>query len=332
MPIAPAPLRLYQWGPESTAGTAVAATGRMAVEELEFEPADVVVRPRIANGLMLENPGNELVVMRLTRWTGRGPVVYDDLHRWGSMIVGTPVTTGAGPFTHTATRNPATVPALKSWTLQRRVTDGSNHIDHRFPYALGTSLKVSGAENEPARFEAQGFARRIEDSAITAGQSLPTIEIPPIALSKVWIDSTFAGLGTTQVVGQVLDWSYEIRSGAMPKSTTEGRANLDYSLHVFNGREVGVAVEATLLVKADSGQWATEKAAAEAQTLRAVRIQALGSASKEMTFDALCKHGAGSLFTMDESDGQAVVKLRLVTSSDLTNAFVLKTVNAQSGL
>ena len=330
MPPTIAPFRAYQWGREATKGTAVAATSKMAVEMFDPEPEDLVVRPRIANGLAVGNPGNELVTRRSTLWRAGGPVVYDQLQNWLEMaVVGNQTPTGTGPYVWTYTRNPLADPALKSFTLERRRSDGASPVDEEWAYALARTLRISGADGEPLRFEVEGFARRVQSSTLTAAQALPTIEDPPIALTKVWIDTAWAGLGTTQIVAQVLSYSWMFNTGAKPIWTADGRTDLDFTVDVIDGREVNTELEIVCMV---AGQMATEKTAAEAQSLRAVRIQADGSSSKQVQIDGLYKHAQGSLFKLGEQDGMDIVSLRLVGASDLTNFARVKVTNAVATL
>ena len=326
-----APLSLFQWGREDTTakGTAVAATKRMVADSLSFEEAEVVVRPQIAKGLMIDNPGNELVVVRGTRWRASGPFAFDEFHRWLEMAIIECVTpTGSDPYTWTHTHNPAANAQIPTYTLQRRISDGTNHVDSRVPGAMLETLTVSGDANGIVRYEAGGFGRRVENSAITS-VSHPTIEIPPYAASKVYLDPAWASLGSTQLTGPngVLNWSFTIRSGAAMPQIAAARTDLDYVIPVRNGRSIGVDFRARVMIATDSGQMATERTAAEAQALRALQLQFDGTQSRAMTFKALLKHTRGSLYRVDESDGIGVFDLDLVTSTDATNAFGTVLVN-----
>ena len=83
-----AALELLQWGEESTLGTAVAATSKIACEGITFTPLDTVARPKITKGLLLGNPGNETHVMRGTDFSvAESPFVYDQGQQWLSMAI-----------------------------------------------------------------------------------------------------------------------------------------------------------------------------------------------------------------------------------------------------
>ncbi len=324
-------MRLFQWGMEAdaTPGTAVPATSKLAVEDIEFTPLDALYRPKLAKGLITRHPGNETVIMRGTKFkVAESPVSYDQIHNWIAMAVkGDVAATGADPYTWTIVRDILADPDINTRTLERRLTDGTNHIDNEWAYAFLSVLRFVYKDNQPLKFSAEGFARRIQASTLTAAQAFPTIEIPPAALAKVWIDSTWAALGTTQVVGQVLGAEVAFRTGYKPKMTLDGRTDLDFTTNVLDASEVGLDVTLRLLIEASTGQFATEKTAAEAGTLRAVRFKVDGTQSRSLQLDMLLKHEPASLQTIGTEDGQDIVEMKLVDATDGTNLFQTVTVN-----
>lgn len=327
-----APLDIFQWGREDTTakGTAVAATKIMVADRVVWTPQDLVVRPQLAKGLMWDNPGNEVVTMKGARWTARGPFTFEQFHRWLEMAIVQCVTpTGTDPYTWVFTHDPTAAGQVASYTMQRRFSDGSNTIDQRIAFATLETLTLRGRENALIEYEASGFARPIETSAITAGQALPTIINAPFAASKLYLDPAYASLGSTQLTGgnTVLDWEITIRSGAVPIPGAEARSDLSFTGVYRSARRMGVDFRATMLVATNSGQYATEKTAAEAQSLRALRLQFGGASSRDLKIDALLKYRAGSLYELDESDGLKVVGLDLVSATDATNALVATLVN-----
>lgn len=320
-PIAPANLDIYQLGVESTAGSSVAATSRIAVEELIFTPMDDVMRPQLARGLIIRSPGDEITSRRGTNWTARGPADMATLQHWLGMTVGLDaVPSGASPYVWTHTVVPTAVAALQSYTWERRVTDGSNHIDNEWAYVLGQELTLSGADGLMS-FAASGFARRAQSSTLTAAQTLSTPLLEPAALATIFIDSSWANLGNTQVSGQVLDWSITFRGGTTPIWTADGRTDLDFTTHLADGRNLSLEASMTILLETNSGQYATERTAAEAQTLRAVQMKLTGPGTEILVLTFLAKHVAGSLDDLGEQDGQRVVTLNFQEATDGTNLF-----------
>lgn len=325
MPKANAGLRLFQWGLEgdATPGTAVAATSKMAVSDILFTPIDAYFRPQLAKGLMLANPGDETVIVRGTQFAiPETPVIYDEFHKILAMsVVGDVAATGADPYLWTFTRNPLADPDVNTRTLERRLTDGTNHIDNEWAYAFLSEFTLNYRADQPLMYSCEGFARRIQGSTLTAAQAFPTIEIPAAALAKVWIDATWANLGTTLISAQVLSAQLRFASGYRPKMSLDGRTDLDFTMNILNAREVKVELTIRLLIEASAGQYATEKTAAEAGTLRAVRIKIEGTQSRYLQADMLLKHDAASLGPIGEEDGQDIVEMKLVGSTDATNFF-----------
>lgn len=330
MPLALTALRQYQWGLESTSGTAVPATAKVAVEGLTFTPTDFFVRPRLAKGLITRNPGNETVIGRGTTWSvPETPFVYDQGQQWLAMAVeGGQAAVGAStPYTWTFTRDITADPAVNTRTLEQRISDGTNHIDYEYAYACLSQLRFIYATDQPLRLSAEGFARRVQGSTLTSSMALPAIEIPPAPLAVVSIDSTWANLGTTPITGQVLSADVTFMTGYGPKMTLDGRTDLDFTTNILNSENVGLDVTIRMLVKANSGQFATEKTAAEAGTLRAVRLTIAGTASRALTLNMLLKHDAASIQTIGSEDGQDIVEMKLVDATDATNLFEVVLVN-----
>lgn len=329
----PQGLTIFQSGRETTKGTAVAATSKFAVEGMVIRPIDEIVRPKIIKGVLLANPGDELAVHRGMEWEfSNTPLIYNQLQQFLAMVyVGGVSPTGTDPYTWTYTRNPLADPALDSRTIEMRQTDGTTPDDVEFAYGMCQSLEISGAENEPLRMAAKGFGRRIQSSTLTAAQALPTVVIPPMALSSVYFDSTWANRGTTQVQGQVLGWKYRIESGVKPLMTADARGDLDFTVDIIDWNDVKLSLELVILATA-GGQWATEKTAAEALTLRAVEVRAVVSASASLKLQGLFKHTAGSVFPADIQDGQRICTLSLEGSTDNTNFAAAVLINSAAAL
>ena len=330
-------LQLLQWGEESTLGSAVAATSKIACEGITFTPTDTVVRPKVAKGILAANPGNETHVMRGTDFSvAESPVVYDQLQQWLSMSVAGAVAASGAPsvYTWAYARSMTADPAPDSRTIERRLSDGTDFIDNEWAYCLLRSLRFIYRTDQPLMFSAEGFARRIQGSTLTAGQALPTIEIPPAALATVKIDSSWATVGQTAVSSQVLSADVLFKTGLAPKMSLDGRSDLDFTTYILNPELVNLDVTLRMLIKTSSGQFATEKTAAEAagQTLRAVRLNVLGTGSRQLQIDMLLKHERGSLQTISTEDGQDIVEMKLVGATDATNLLNIVLINSVNTL
>ncbi len=332
-PIAPANLDVFQWGVESTKGTVVPATSQIGIEELVLSPIDDVVRPQLARGVMIRSPGDEKTARRGTNFVARGPANFAELQHWFGMTVGldaVPVGAGA-PWVWTHTFDPTALPALNSYTFERRISDGTNFVDDEIAYCIGQEIMLSGSDGL-VTFEVSGFGRRTKTSTLTAAQTLATPAVEPSPLATIFIDTSWANLGNTQVTGEVLDWSFKFRNGLFPQWTADGRTDLDFTTHLTNGRDITIEATMTILLEASSGQFATERTAAEAQTLRAVQMSLSGAGDEALLLKFLAKHTPGSLGDLGEQDGQRVVTLELQEATDGTNLFEAVLDNAVATL
>lgn len=319
-------LRLYQWGPETIRGTAVPATSKIATDDLDLQPTDNFDRPKLAKGLLHRNPGSETVVGRGTTWkTAESILVPSQQQHFCSMgIAGAITATGVGPFVWTFPRTLTADPAPKTFTFERRLSDGVSPIDNEWAYAFASMLKWSYQIDRPILFSAEGFARRVQASALTAALAMPAINPPPAPLTQVWIDSTWAALGTTLVTAQVLKADVTYRTGLKPKPTLDGRTDLDFTTHIFDAAECGLDVDLVIMAGA---QYAIEKTASEAGTLRALRLRTTVGADI-VQLDCLLKHEPASTFGVGNEDGQDTSAFKLVDSDDGTNMFQAVITNA----
>lgn len=328
MPPSVAPATTYQVGTQSAFDTAVAATAKLAVPRVNFQPTDSVNRPQLARGLMVMNPGNEFVNARGSLWDVPAYVCsYEQLPGWLGMIVqgGVSATGAESPYTWTFTRNPLALPALNMATFERRMTEFTNHVDEEWPNCVATEATLSGEGGGDVNLATRGFGGAQAASTLTPSLQMPATEHVPFALSEVCLNSTWATAGDTQLLGKVLNWSLTITTGAVGLAVADGRENLDYGALVYNGRAIGHSFRMRLLQ--DKTLYQAEQAAAKAQTLRALRLAFAGTGSKAFNVDFLAKHTAGSLYVVDESDGQVVYDIEMVDATDGTNSLEAVVVN-----
>jgi len=321
-------LTLYQWGIETVNGTAVPATSKIAIPRISFEPTDAMYRPRLAKGINVRNRGNETLVSRGTRIVvPSSPWNYEQGANWLSMSVAggsanTP--TGTNPYVYTYARSLTADPDVDSWTLERRMGDFAGNRDEEYAYAMLSKIGWSFTMGEALMFNAEGFARKRGASTLTAAQTMPAVEIPSAALVKVWMDGTWANLGTTQVTGQVLSGGLDFSTGYMPLTTADGRTDQDFVRHILNGEQVQIAARLVILCET---QYDAEKTAAEALSLRALRIQVDGASSKQLQLDAMLKHEQPTVPMVEAQNGQWIVTLVFQEATDGTNLFRAKLTN-----
>lgn len=306
-------------------GTAVAATSKIAIERLEWGDDDEnIYRPSFANGLLLRNRGRATAVQHGTRFSfSDQPLVWEQVMHWLAMgfrggVV--PVFVAGSPdvYRWTFTRVPTANPLPNSFTLERRFSNGEGDtIDQRCTYAILSKIGFKYAQNEHLRISGEGFARKFESNAITSALSLPDPYLGVSALSKVYLDDSWANLGNTLLSEQVLGWEYEFGTGFFPLYTAEGRTNLDFTKAQPNAQQVMATLKLTLLL--DPTTYAAEQSAAANGDIRAVRISIAGGGGRAMTIDGLFQHTKPSLFKIGEQDGQDIVEVEFEEATDETN-------------
>lgn len=316
----PIGLTQIQWSREATPGTDLATTSKLLCTSFSAKPMSERYVPEVLRGLMQRNRGFETVMKHWTEFDFGGPVSYEQLQNLLCSAMGINVTspTGLSPYVWTFTKNPAVVPTPCTFTIERDEYDGSTHIGQAWHYVVITELTISFAEGQPLMFAAKAFGRRVQTETITAAQSLPTPEIPPTALASVYIDTTFAGLGGTQVASQVLAASVTIKNGAVPLWTLDARSDLDFTTIGYDVKDIQINASVTAYL---GGQYATEKTAAEAQSLRALHLAIAGTSSRALTLGGIFKYATPGLHDFGENNGQRTVLMNLEESSDGTNLF-----------
>ena len=329
---------LFQWGAESTAGTAVAATERQLIP-LEFSFDHEIDRTNLQRGYMLREVGDEILTNTATTFSGAGPLLFDQFHTWMSMAVeGGVSASGSGDNrSWSFQRTPTGVPDLDTYTLERQITDGSTDYDREVAYAMLSSFSIDWQLNGLLNLSVEGFARRNQSStftSLTGVDAQPVTEKAKTVRTIVYMDDTYAGIGSTQVSSKVIGGTLRFNTGAMMQPTMDNRTDLDWTLPVYNADEM--YAELTLRCLLDPAASAnsdlgTENTKAEAAAKRFVRIVTTGSdigtgTARSLAMNLTLTHTAGSVTPVGEENGQQIVEFSMVSAHDGTNPWFRTTV------
>src|SRR5581483_7665597 len=274
-------LRIYQAAREASYGTDLAATNRL-VGELEIAPDETVVMPSPQIGIMLDHPTTDQVVHRAANVKFSGELTYEQiLYLLEATIDGGVAPTGAGPYVYTYVPSFAADPLAKSFTFERRLTDGSTTWDEVVNYALCRDWKISAAIGEMVKFESNWIGRPADTAqTLTAAIAVPNVNFVSAADVQMFIDNTFAGLGGTQLAGDLISWELSYEGVYQPKFFQDGRADRSFSGHSV--KRQGYAL--TLQV-----EWNAQinglRAKAAARSLQYVRIKMTSDANHIVQFD-----------------------------------------------
>jgi hypothetical protein len=262
------------------------------------------------------------------------------MHYWYAMaIVGGVAVVGSAPGVWTYTLNPLVLGTRDMRTIEFGMGDGvAATTDWEIPAAMLTEIEWTAAANSLVQFSARGMGRRLQTSTRTGAlTAFPTSGISA-ALTKVYINDTWAARGTTQVTGQVTAWRFKIMTGLYGQSALDGRTDLDYVLAALNPDNVRWECEIDVKALASSAIWQQEKTAAETLPggqLRAVEIRGeitISAVACNFKLQGMMKHTKASVFPTGRQDGEVMGKLVMEGSTDGTNALAAIVSNNQTAV
>lgn len=217
--------RKIQYGKETTRGTAVAAT-KMWPGEISVPVDRVPVFPQLASGRRARAQLGIIPQLLVDGFTLKAdpcpfnllPMVFSAGLKGG--VTASEVTVGQSDYLWDFTPSLTAVNAPNAFTVEF----GDDTQAYEMEYALARSIKIAGAlgENAGVSVELEAFARQITGTTFTGSLAPLAYEYMMANMTKLWIDSTWATLGTTQKTGLVQDFSIEILTGLHPKFLAEG--------------------------------------------------------------------------------------------------------------
>lgn len=279
--------QIVQLGPESTPGTAVAATKKLSSVQIELSPDGNIESYRAS--------GNKFpsVAALGKEWSAgdiEGVPTYTELMHLLSGILGLPTTTGSGPYTHVWPIKTTDVQDPKTFTCEY----GSAVRAHRIAGMVVPELSIA-INREEVTLGGSVMGKAIEDG-FTLTAALPQIELRPMLPTQfsVYSDTTAAGLGTTKLLRALnAEFSLGDRFSALwPINAAESSYATTY--------EVEPSSELTLMLEADSAGMAFLPLL-RAGTSRFIRLEAIGTGDDECTIDLCVK--ANDMFDFSDEDG-----------------------------
>jgi hypothetical protein len=200
-------LRLNQAGLETTRGTAVAATRKVYAQ----------IEPTFEKPLAFFSDTSGTFAARRRQTYGRQRVsfsatdmaTYEDLAWWMQMAIKGGVTgTGSASVGYTYAFTPSlATDDLKSMTLEFGEPGNPYEVDQ----VMVNSFTLRGdpdSDTEAAwMFEAEMMGRTLSTTTYTTSITDRTTEPIVARGTKLYVDTTAAGIGGTQVTGKLINWS-----------------------------------------------------------------------------------------------------------------------------
>lgn len=226
-----------QGGIETTKGTLVAATRLLQGQGYLHEQLDFYRSP-YPRQIRATVGGAGSIVRKGVMVNFESELTFEEV-LW-------PLLTGVvGAVTPTATASLQTwvftpvlttgVPTIDAATFEFIRSDGvTNHYYGESGYCMTDSFSIEFNFNQPAKLSWQMFGRARQTDTPTAGLSVySSREVAISNLCKVFLDTTWAGLGGTQLNTIVRSAKLDVSTGLAPDYTLDGRADLDMTKHII---------------------------------------------------------------------------------------------------
>ena len=276
-----------QIGIESTAGTLVAATRKIPYVSGSYQP--IIERKTLEEKGTVLADTTDVVVRRgseleLTEELNTETLIAALLC---SLAEVTP-TDLAGAYQWLFTPSVTAPSGLSTATVEIAATDGSTDTyQGRFGFGRCTALSIE-ASSDTAQITTTWMGRAKQTLTTPAAVAVPPRWIVPAMLFSVYIDDTWAGIGTTKF-GTMRSLSLDIDPGVTEALALAGRADLD-AAYYRRGRIRG---NSALVVDHD-GDASDELQHWEDGDLRYIRLEATnggtGAALRRIRFDLVSRY------------------------------------------
>jgi hypothetical protein len=315
--------RFIQLGRELTTaqGTAVVATTVWSGEAASLEDLRTVTMVTEHKGRM--TPSNRQIQPRLLAGITipQCRATYEQIQH--VFEAGLQTATGAGcgsGYLYTYTVPTTTVASIRTYTIEAGDVTQSQEME----FGHVESFTLSGASGAPVQISSVWRGRQITSSAKTASQIVPAVNDPIyFGNGKLYINDTFASLGTTQKTATLLGFKLDVKTGLTPRFTADG------ALYFTALGQTGASGTLDLTLEYDATAVAEEVTFA-AGTARYVRLEFNGTAlqtssapwsTKALRIDAYGKWGKKT--TLDSQDGNDTITTTLTLCDDQTNGAML---------
>ncbi|HXG36520.1 MAG TPA: hypothetical protein VNL15_06100 [Dehalococcoidia bacterium] len=325
------PFNKLQVGIESVKGTLVAAT-RVINGEHRFSEEQDFYRSANAIGVRANVGGAGVITRKGCMLEVASELTAEEI-LWPLLtgIRGAVTPTGAGAdktWTFTPQLTTAVL-TIDSATLEFVRADGvTNHYYGEAGYGMTSSFKIDWAFNEVAKLAWSMFARARQTGTPTAALSpYASREELVSPLLAVYQDTTWAGLGTTQLTGIIRSASFECTTGLAPDYTLDARADKDMVQHKVS------SLKATLsLVMEFDATAASRFANYRANDIVFIRLKntgsVVGAANKTVQIDGAYRFTATPEFSADGEQVLMTASLESVYDSTSTKTLEFVVINA----
>ena len=314
-------LRKIQLVKEVTPGLQVTTATARLVASGSFENEQQYYRPDDQDNGVLESYTRSYITGEQAKISIDTDANYEQLgYLLGSSIIGG--ITGGSPtdsvYTRTYIPNLTSANSPDTYTMQY----GDDVQAYIAGFCYGTDLEITANASDTkavVKVKSNMVGQNIRTASFTGAISPPAALTPIIVgTGKLYIDSTWAGLGGTAISSSLIDLSYKFTPGIKPVKFIDG--NIYFTDRAEAKRHVELSV--TFAVNSTTSAYYANYIASP-QTLQFMRIKFTGpllgaTAHAELDLDACVVIDKWP--SLSDRDGQDTVKLNLVSILDSTSS------------
>lgn len=314
-------LRKFQFGQETTWGTAVAATARlMGVTSATIRPVtETQSVPDIGN--IAPSAREHLVKVGAE---GKAEIVasYEDVLYFLCGLFGAVAPTGSSPYTWTFAAPSTSMPSPKPFTLEYGESSSAYKMAGAIAAKLGFKLEVGKLWAMTAEYIGKSVS-----SVTLANLSDRTVEAVRVGDTKVYMDAWGGTMGTTEVQGTLISYDLTVDAGYHTKDFITGLLT-PYS---YGGRRWSGSLKTTMEFNANA-KALVDSLLTPALVQRQIEVEAT-SDTKSLTVQ-FCGTMTKGVELFSDRNGNMTVALEWTPTYNITFGNWLKViaVNAVSAL
>lgn len=330
-----------QYAPEASFGVDVPTT-RLFLGDVEWNEELEFYRDMTPRGIAATPGGVGIITHRGTTLKLGGNIGCQYIMLpllSGLRNVASPTGAGADK-TWTFARSSLAVsnPTLDSFTFEKVESDGTtNHIAVACHAAMCTRLGIQVAKGEPMKWNSDWFARATLVETLTAAITAQANHDASMIMAesvKVYLDTTYAGIGTTQLVGVVVSADLDLAFATKQVQTIDGTTNLDYV--TYKNETLGGTFKLTMELNAVSAALITSWRANTAQYFRIKGTgAALGASNYSVQFDFAARYTGSYGISADGENVIVSLDMELIydtTGAQIVTAVVVNDLAARANL
>lgn len=264
------PLKRIQFGPESTPGTAVAATALYrGVGSIDDKSNWKDVEEDV--GLLVPTTRQVQTDEFAEFSMGSVEASFEQINyplEGGLLKIGTGVADGAGSGKiYTYPIPTSSEPTIQTYTLEGGDDKGAEEVE----YAYCQSFKLSGAARDTWMLEQVWEGRKPTPTTFTPALTLPVVSDMAFNKSKLYIDDVSGSFGTTQVSNTFMKAELSFTTGIIPVFTGDGNLYFTLLKRILSEIELKITFEHNASAIAEKAKW-------KAGTPRLIEIEIIGPA------------------------------------------------------